>query len=100
MSEIEAGADQASGSWGLMSQIPVRLSVEIGSVSKTIDELRGLAPGAVVELDRSIDDAIDILANGTVIARGEVVRAGDRFGVRVTGLVDGDPAAARRERRS
>ena len=64
---------QNDAGWGLLAQIPLRLSVEIGSVSRTMQDLLDLKQGAVIELDRPIDEPVDILANGTVIARGEVV---------------------------
>ncbi len=87
------------GGWGLLAQIPLRLSVEIGSVSRSLQELLDLTQGTVVALDRPIDAPVDILANGTVIARGEVVNAGERYGVRITEVVDAEDAASVRERR-
>ncbi len=90
---------QGEAGWGLLAQIPLRLSVEIGSVSRTMQDLLDLKQGTVIELDRPIDDPVDILANGTVIARGEVVTAGDHYGVRITEVVDAEAAAPRRERR-
>ena len=90
---------QGEDGWGLLAQIPLRLSVEIGSVSRTMQDLLDLKQGTVIELDRPIDEPVDILANGTVIARGEVVNAGDHYGVRITEVVDAEAAAPRRERR-
>ncbi len=90
---------QGEAGWGLLAQIPLRLSVEIGSVSRTMQDLLDLKQGTVIELDRPIDEPVDILANGTVIARGEVVNAGDHYGVRITEVVDAEAAAPRRERR-
>jgi flagellar motor switch protein FliN len=85
--------------WGLLAQIPLRLSVEIGSVSRTMQDLLALKQGAVIELDRPINEPVDILANGTVIARGEVVNAGDHYGVRITEVIDAEAAMPKRERR-
>ncbi len=85
--------------WGLLAQIPLRLSVELGSVSRTMQDLLDLTQGAVIELDRPINEPVDILANGTVIARGEVVNAGDRYGVRITEIVDSEMTMPQRERR-
>ena len=90
---------QGEAGWGLLAQIPLRLSVEIGSVSRTMQDLLNLKQGAVIELDRPIDEPVDILANGTVIARGEVVNAGDHYGVRITEIVDAEMSAPRKERR-
>jgi flagellar motor switch protein FliN len=91
--------DVAQAGWGLLAQIPLRLSVEIGSVSRSMQDLLDMKQGAVIELDRPIDEPVDILANGTVIARGEVVNAGERYGVRITEVVDAEAAMPRRERR-
>jgi flagellar motor switch protein FliN len=85
--------------WGLLAQIPLRLSVEIGSVTRTMQDLLNMKQGAVIELDRPIDEPVEILANGTVIARGEVVNAGDHYGVRITEVVDAETTAPRKERR-
>ena len=90
---------QGEAGWGLLAQSPLRLSVEIGSVSRTMQDLLNLKQGAVIELDRPIDEPVDILANGTVIARGEVVNAGDHYGVRITEIVDAEMSAPRKERR-
>ena len=85
--------------WGLLAQVPLRLSVEIGSVSRTMHELLAMTQGSVVELDRAIDEPVDVLANGTIIARGEIVNAGDRYGVRITEIVEAEHSARQRERR-
>lgn len=97
MNDVDIETAQGGG-WGLLAQIPLRLSVEIGSVSKSMQDLLELQQGAVVVLDRPVDEPVDILANGTVIARGEVVNAGERYGVRITEVVDAD-ATPGRERR-
>jgi flagellar motor switch protein FliN len=99
MSDAILNDDQGGAGWGLLAQIPLRLSVEIGSVSRSMQNLLDLQQGAVVVLDRPVDEPVDILANGTVIARGEVVNAGERYGVRITEIVDAEAAMPRRERR-
>jgi flagellar motor switch protein FliN len=100
MSDETVMDEQSQAGWGLLAQIPLRLSVEIGSVSRSMQDLLDLQQGAVVVLDRPIDEPVDILANGTVIARGEVVNAGERYGVRITEIVDAEPVMQRRERRT
>lgn len=99
MSEAIVPEPPGGAGWGLLAQIPLRLSVEIGSVSRSMQDLLDLQQGAVVVLDRPVDDPVDILANGTVIARGEVVNAGERYGVRITEVIDADAVAPGRERR-
>lgn len=66
----------------LLENIQVRMTVEVGRTQITIRDLLRLNEGSVVELDRLVGDPLDILINGTMIAKGEVVMVGDRFGVR------------------
>jgi len=77
----------ATNQFDLLARIPMRLSVEVGSASLTLAELLALGENAVVSLDRQVDDPLDILVNGTLIARGEVVTVDGRYGVRVTEIV-------------
>ena len=70
---------------GLM-QVPVKVAVEIGRTRMTLGELSKLGPGSVVELERELQDPVDILVNGRVVARGEVVTIGNAYGVRITSL--------------
>ena len=67
--------------------ISVTLSVELGRVKMTINELLHLTHGSVVNLNRLTGSPMDILANGTLIAHGEVVVVNDRFGIRLTDVV-------------
>ncbi len=71
----------------LLQDVDVKLTVEIGSTSLTLRELLALGESSVIELDRQANELLDILVNGTLIGRGEVVMVGDRFGVRMTELV-------------
>ena len=72
----------------VLENIEVKLTVEVGSTEIKIRDLLRLNEGSVVELDRLAGDPLDILANGTMIAKGEVVMVGERFGVRFTEIVD------------
>lgn len=83
----------------LVSDIPVRLSVEVGSTTLTLNKLLDLTEGSVVELDRQSHELLDIKANGTLIARGEVVTVNGRFGIRVVDVVAADAGIAGLERR-
>jgi flagellar motor switch protein FliN/FliY len=86
-------------SYGVLADIPVRLSVEVGSTAMKLSELMDLAEGAVVELDRQAHELLDIMANGTLIARGEVVTVNGRFGIRVVDVVSSEapPSVERRK---
>jgi len=75
-----------------LSGIEVTLSVEIGSHRLSLRDLLSVEPGQLVPLDRMTSEPVDILVNGKPFARGEVVAIGDRFGVRLTELVDGSDA--------
>ena len=72
----------------VLENIEVRMTVEVGRTEITIRDLLRLSEGSVVELDRLAGDPLDILINGTMIARGEVVMVGERFGVRFGEIVD------------
>lgn len=67
--------------------IPVRISMEVGSTSITIRNLLQLNQGSVVELDRLAGEALDVLVNGTLIAHGEVVVVNEKFGIRMTDVI-------------
>jgi|UniRef100_UPI0035CA27AE flagellar motor switch protein FliN/FliY len=71
----------------LLQDVDVKLTVEIGSTSLTLRELLALGETSVIELDRQANELLDVLVNGTLIGRGEVVMVGDQFGVRMTELV-------------
>jgi flagellar motor switch protein FliN/FliY len=72
---------------GLIQDIDVRLTVELGRTQMTLREVLALGEGSVVTLDRLVDEPLDILVNGKLIARGEVVAEGTRFGLRILELV-------------
>jgi len=72
----------------VLENIEVRMTVEVGRTEITIRDLLRLNEGSVVELDRLAGDPLDILINGTMIAKGEVVMVGERFGVRFGEIVD------------
>lgn len=71
----------------VLENIEVKLTVEVGNTEIAIKDLLRLNEGSVVELDRLAGDPLDILANGTKIAKGEVVMVGEKFGIRFTEVV-------------
>jgi len=73
--------------------VPVELAVEIGRTQMTIRETLALGPGSIVTLNRLAGEPVDLLVNGKPIARGEVVVIDEEFGLRVTEVVAGEPAA-------
>jgi flagellar motor switch protein FliN len=72
----------------LISDIPIELSVELGKANKFIREVLDLGPGSVVELDRLVGEPVDLLANGRMIAKGEVVVVDEYFGIRLTAITE------------
>lgn len=78
-------------SLGFVMDVPVRLTVEIGRKSMRIAELLRLGPGSVLELNKANGEPLELYANGRLVARGEAVVVGERYGVRLTEvLVGGD----------
>ena len=67
--------------------IPVTLSMEVGSTKIPIRNLLQLTQGSVVELDRLAGEALDVMVNGTLIAHGEVVVINERYGIRLTDVM-------------
>ncbi len=98
--QFEQPATQPSGESGgdldlsRLNDIPMGLSVEIGRASMTVAETLALRVGSVVTLERLAGEAVDLLANGTPIARGEVIVVDDRFGLHITELVAGNEISA------
>ncbi len=67
--------------------VPVTLGLEVGRATITIGELLRLNQGSVVELGRSAVEPMDVLVNGTLVARGEIVVVDDKFGIRLVDVV-------------
>lgn len=72
----------------ILESIEVNISIEVGRTEMTIKDLLLLNEGSVIELDRLAGEPLDILVNGAIIAKGEVVMVGERYGVRFTDIVD------------
>jgi len=79
------------GSPDHLLDVRVPLTIRLGSTRMTLDDVLRLAQGSVVELDQREDEALEVLANGRVVARGEIVVVDERFGLRITeiGSVEG-----------
>ena len=78
------------GNISLLLDVPLKLTVELGRTTRTVKEILALAPGSVVELDKLSGEAVDILVNEKLIAKGEVVVIDENFGVRITEILDPD----------
>ena len=85
--EAEQGSAAVSN-LRVLENIEVKLTVEVGNTEIKIIDLLRLNEGSVVELERLAGEPLDILANGTKIAKGEVVMVGEKFGIRFTEVAD------------
>jgi flagellar motor switch protein FliN/FliY len=72
---------------GLLMDVPLQISVELGRTTKKIREILDFGQGSIIELDKLAGEPVDILVNGRVIARGEVVVIDESFGVRITDIL-------------
>ncbi len=71
----------------LVLDIPVQLTVELGRTRVPIKNILQLAQGSVIELDGLAGEPLDVMVNGCLIAQGEVVVVGERFGIRLTDII-------------
>jgi flagellar motor switch protein FliN/FliY len=88
------GAAPSDPDLSRLSDIPMELSVEIGRTHMTVGETLDLRVGSVVALERQAGEAADLLVNGTAIARGEVIVMDERYGLRVTEILESNQIAA------
>jgi flagellar motor switch protein FliN len=86
--EFTGSARPTGGNIGLLLDVPLKLTVELGRTTKLVKEILALAPGSVVELDKLAGEAVDILVNEKLIAKGEVVVIDENFGVRITEIIN------------
>jgi flagellar motor switch protein FliN len=77
-----------------LRDVPVDLAVEIGRARMSVGDTLGLRPGSIIKLDRLAEEPLDLLVNGTRIARGEVVVIDEDFGLRITEVVVAGTTAA------
>jgi flagellar motor switch protein FliN/FliY len=79
-------ADLGLGAFGA---ITVRLAIEVGGVRMKLADMLKLAAGQVHVLDRRVDQPVDVLVSERLVARGEIVSVGEKFGVRITEVLPG-----------
>lgn len=78
----------------LVLDVPMSLTIELGSCQLPMKEVLQLNIGSVVQLDKPADAPVELSVNGKLIARGEVVVVEDRFGVKITEVIGGGTAPA------
>ena len=82
-----SAAGTGDGNLDLIMSVPIQITVELGRTKKKIKDIIEFAPGNIVELDRQAGDQVDIVANGRLIARGDVVVVDDNYSVRITEIM-------------
>lgn len=85
-SSTEEGNRQADHT-ELLLQVPMNITVELGRTTLPMQEVLGLGKGAVLELDRMAGEPVDILVNGRLIAKGEVVVIEENYGVKISAIL-------------
>jgi flagellar motor switch protein FliN len=83
LENIGSGAENL----GVLLDIDMKVNVELGRTRMKVREILDLAPGAVVELGKSPSEPVDLMVNGVLTARGEVVVVDDHFAIRITKLL-------------
>ncbi len=81
------GMANAPENIGLIMDVPLEVTVELGRTSKSISEILDFSPGTIIELDKIAGEPIDVLVNGKFVAKGEVVVIEESFGIRVTEII-------------
>ncbi|HBI36569.1 MAG: flagellar motor switch protein FliN [Spirochaetes bacterium GWF1_31_7] len=81
-------ADGQESNINLLMDVHMEMTVELGRTKKSIKEILGMGEGTVIELDKLAGEAVDVLVNGQLIAKGEVVVIDENFGVRVTEIIN------------
>lgn len=84
-----AGAPGAS--FEALLEVPMPVVIEIGRTTKTLEELLRLDVGSVIELERMIEEPVDVFVGDRRLAQGQIVVVGERFGVRITQVLSSAP---------
>lgn len=83
----DVGAMVSQENIGLIMDVPLEVTVELGRTTKSIADILDFAPGTIIELNRIAGEPIDVLVNGKFVAKGEVVVIEESFGIRVTEII-------------
>ena len=94
--QINDGSGGFTGSrpLAILKDVEMGVTAELGRRRMTVRDLLALTPGSVIELDRAAGSPVDVLVNGTLIARGEVVVIDEEFGIRIAEIVAAEPMGA------
>ena len=84
----DVNAMQSQENISLIKDVPLEVTVELGRTNKAISDILDFAPGTIIELDKIAGEPVDVLVNGKLVAKGEVVVIEENFGVRVTEIIN------------
>lgn len=85
--ERAAERPMANVNFDMIMDVSVTVSIEVGRARMSINDLLKLSQGAIIELDRMAGEPLDVLVNGTLVARGEIVVVKEKFGIMLTEVV-------------
>lgn len=94
LDEPDSGTGIEPQNLNMVMDIPLEISVELGRKRMSIRQILDLGSGSIVELDKIAGEPVDLLVNGRLVARGEVVVIEDNFGVRITEIIGAAARAA------
>lgn len=88
---VSASAPLSKGNYvaslGVLSDVSMEITAVLGRTNRKLSEILSLGPGSMLELDRLAGENVDLLINGKLVAKGEVVVIGEHFGVRITEII-------------
>ena len=89
------GGSRSADSLSFVMDVPVELTIELGRKTTKIGEVLRLGPGSILELSKANGEPLDVYVNNRLIARGEAVVVGERYGIRLTEVVVNDEGRGR-----
>lgn len=90
MNDAREGRTMDAGGLELLLDVPLQLSVELGRRRMTVAEVLELGAGSVIELSKSSGEALDVYVNDRLVARGEAVVVGERYGIRIREILSNE----------
>ena len=84
----KTSAPATNGRPAKVDDVGLTVAMQMGSTQMNLDQALALGDGSLVRLDRNINDPVDVVINGKLVARGEVVTVGENFGVRITEIFE------------
>jgi flagellar motor switch protein FliN/FliY len=82
--QLPQGGNAFSGNIGLLHGVKIKVNVVVGEVQTTLGELMSLKESSILKIEKQADAPIDVLVEGNVVARGQLVVVDDNFGIRIT----------------